>query len=537
MSSVFRIAAFVGLCLVVSSPAAGQCWIHESLDLVPADCREDDRVGFAVGISGDVTIVGSVWDDDIGGDSGAAYIFRLDASGWVQESKLVPSDGAGGDEFGNSVSVAGDIAIVGAHRHDGPLLDSGAAYIFRFNGTRWVEEQKLVAADGVAGDGFGCSVSLSGDAVVVGAHLSDVGGTDAGAAYVFRYNGSSWLPDGRLAPADLVAGDCFGYSVSVSGDVVVCGARHADATATDCGAAYTFRHVGIAWEQEAKLLAADGAASDWFGHSVATDGVTAVIGAHHHDHNGANSGAAYVFGHGAGGWESVAELLADDGAPVDEFGQSVAISADEILVGAHQDNGPFHDNAGAAYLYAREGDSWVQRAKLTASGGAGDLFGYSLGISNGRAVVGAPLRDAHGLNSGVAYAFHALSDCNANGSPDICDLDEQVSQDCNVNQTPDECDIDAGTSSDVNTNGVPDECEDCNGNGVVDDFDIAAGTSSDCNVNELPDECDVAAGHSLDVNTNGVPDECEVTDFDDLGRDSDAGGSCRCGRGVGGVSG
>jgi len=101
-------------------------------------------------------------------------------------------------------------------------------------------------------------------------------------------------------------------------------------------------------------------------------------------------------------------------------------------------------------------------------------------------------------------------DCNANGIPDECDLAERISADCNENTVPDECDIADGTSIDSNGDYIPDECQDCNDNGVLDPLDIAAGTSQDCNINGIPDECDLAAGTSDDCNGNDVPDECDI---------------------------
>ncbi|MHC4414142.1 MAG: hypothetical protein ACYS0G_02535 [Planctomycetota bacterium] len=185
----------------------------------------------------DVAVVGAHNDDDNGSSSGSAYVYRWNGSSWGQEQKLLASDGAGGDWFGWSVSVSGDVAVVGAYLDDDNGDRSGSAYVFRWNGSSWTEEAKLLASDGAAGDYFGVSVSVSGDVVVVGAYEDDDNGSSSGSAYVYRWNGSSWGQEQKLLASDGAAGDFFGYSVSVSGNIAVVGAYSDDYT----GSAYVYQ--------------------------------------------------------------------------------------------------------------------------------------------------------------------------------------------------------------------------------------------------------------------------------------------------------
>jgi hypothetical protein len=166
--------------------------------------------------------------------------------------------------------------------------------VFRFDGTTWNEEAKLTASDGAAGDRFGFSVSVSGDVAIVAAFLDDDAGTDSGSAYVFRFDGAAWNEEAKLAASDGAADDHFGISVAVSADVAVAGANADDDAGLQSGSAYVFRFDGTAWNEEAKLNASDGALGDLFGGAVAVC-ETAVIGATGDDDAGTNSGSAYVF--------------------------------------------------------------------------------------------------------------------------------------------------------------------------------------------------------------------------------------------------
>jgi hypothetical protein len=170
--------------------------------LLASDGTEGDWFGHAVSISGDVALVGAELESDKGTYSGAAYVFRWNGSSWVEEEKLLASDGLGYDYFGSSVSISGDVALVGAYGDDdNSIIDSGAAYVFRYNGETWVEEDKLLASDGAANDRFGSSVSISGDVALVGAYLDDDNGGDSGSAYLFKIGNPStpnkvmpWIP-------------------------------------------------------------------------------------------------------------------------------------------------------------------------------------------------------------------------------------------------------------------------------------------------------------------------------------------------------
>ncbi len=252
-------------------------------------------------------------------------------------AKLLASDGAGGDQFGWSASVWGDVAVIGAPFDDDNGSGSGSAYIYRFDGTSWAAEAKLLAADAAEGDRFGDSVSVSGDTAVIGANADDDNGFDSGSAYVFRFDGTNWVQEAKLLAADGAEVDFFGDSVSFSGDTAVIGAYRDDDNGNQSGSAYVYRFDGTSWVQEAKLLAADGAVGDELGFSISVSGDTAVIGAYRDDDNGTNSGSAYIFdlncitapGPSLIGDDYIADLYA--------FGSLFASNNDTALVGPDAD--------------------------------------------------------------------------------------------------------------------------------------------------------------------------------------------------------
>ena len=260
------------------------------------DGAAGDEFGLSVSIDGDYAIVGAYLDDDKGSSSGSAYIFRRVGTVWTQEAKLTASDGAAGDQFGRPVSLSGDYAIVGAYLDDDKGSASGSAYIFRRDGTVWTQEAKLTASDGAAGDEFGFSVSLSGDRAIVGAWLDDDKGLNSGSAYIFRRDGTVWTQEAKLTASDGAAGDQSGFSVSISGDRAIVSSHGDDDNGSISGSAYIFRRVGTVWTQEAKLTASDGAAGDLFGLlSVSLSGDRAIVGALRDDDKGLNSGSAYIY--------------------------------------------------------------------------------------------------------------------------------------------------------------------------------------------------------------------------------------------------
>ncbi|MCD4829420.1 MAG: T9SS type A sorting domain-containing protein [Candidatus Cloacimonetes bacterium] len=358
-----------------------------------------DYFGCSVSISGDYAVVGAKGDDD---SSGSAYMFHRSGATWTQQVKLTADDGAPWDFFGNSVSVSGDYAIVGAFRDDDNGDNSGSAYIFYRNGTVWTQQAKLTADDGSAGDFFGCSVSISGDYAVVGAYQDDDNGDESGSAYIFYRSGTAWIQQAKLTADDGAAYDCFGYSVSICGDYAIVGAIW---DGGGSGSAYMFHRNGTVWTQQDKLTADDGAAGDFFGCSVSISGDYAIVGAYGDDDNGDMSGSAYMFYRNETAWIQQAKLTADDGAYGDYFGDSVSISGNYAIVGASRDE----DNgvaSGSAYMFHRNGAVWAQQAKLTADDGALHAhFGTSVSINGDYAIVGAPYDDDNGDMSGSAYMF------------------------------------------------------------------------------------------------------------------------------------
>jgi len=380
--------------------------------LLAADGAEYDWFGgSSVAISGSTALVGADGDDDGGGNSGSAYIYRDSGSGWTQVTKLLPDDGQEDDTFGSSLSISGSTAIIGARGDDdnGPL--SGSAYIFEDTGSGWTQVAKLLPDDGEGWDAFGWSVSISGSAAIVGTRYDDDNGFGAGSAYIFEDTGSGWTQVAKLLPDDGEEHDNFGESVSISGSTALVGAHYDDDNGSNSGSAYVFENTGSGWTQVAKLLPDDGAEYDYFGESVSMNGGTAIVGAWGDDDYGSKSGSAYIFEDAGSGWTQVAKLLPDDGAENDYFGLSVSISGSTAVVGAYgaDDSG---SASGSVYVYQDTGSTWTQVDKLQAGDGAvGDYFGYqrSVSISGNVVIVGAPGDDDNGSESGSAYVFSDIT--------------------------------------------------------------------------------------------------------------------------------
>jgi hypothetical protein len=409
------------------NPALAQI---ELVKLTASDAAEGDFFGGTHGLSGQAVsissrtaIIGALFDDDGGIDSGSAYVFQdTSAAGdWSSfiETNLTASDAAEGDWFGASVSIDGRTAIIGAVGDNEAGRNSGSAYVFQDTSPAgdWssFSETKLTASDAAKVAFFGLAVSISGRTAIIGAPSDRRPGTDnRGSAYVFQDmspagDWSSFI-ETKLTPSDLAEGHYFGVSVSISGNTAIIGARGDDDGGYYSGAAYILQDTSPSgdWSSftETKLTASDPAELNYFGYSVSISGRTAIIGAF-------GGGSAYVFQDTSpgGDWTFFTEtkLIASDGSLGDSFGKYVWISDDTAIAGSPGDDdaGP---QSGSAYVFqdtstAGDWSSFIE-TKLTASDGdRNDLFGRSVSISGDMALVGAPRKDDGGIDSGSAYLY------------------------------------------------------------------------------------------------------------------------------------
>jgi len=323
-------------------------WIQKT-KLIPKDGDLGDAFGWPVAIDGDTLVAGAWGDDDLGSDSGSVYVFERSGDTWRQSTKLLAPDGEFSDRFGRALAIDNNTLVIGARYDDDRGFDAGSAYVYqRVNGS-WFFVDKIFALDGQAGEQFGISIAIYGDTIAIGSRDNDRG-TDAGAVYIFERVGNTWMQSTKLLADDGQAGDSFGLSVAIDGKVMVIGAENDDDRGDDAGAVYIFERMGGAWRQVAKLLADDGQAGDNFGFSVAIQGNIIVVGALGDDDIVTNAGSAYIFERVGSAWLQKSKLLPSDEQMNTNFGVSVTIGYDIAVVGAWGDNdlGP---NAGSAYLF------------------------------------------------------------------------------------------------------------------------------------------------------------------------------------------
>jgi len=389
-------------------PVVVDPWIWtQQAKLAASDAYAHDQFGHAVSLSGDTALVGAYRDSDQGTNSGSAHVFVRSGTTWSQEAMLLASDGAYYDEFGYSVAIDDDIAVVGSDGDDDGGSRAGSAYVFLRTGSSWVEEAKLNANDAVGGDSLGFSIALDDDTVVTGAP----GFAGAmGAAYIFVRNGGSWTQEAKLLADDGAAGDRFGESVSISRNTALVGAFQDD---SGCGAVYVFKRTGTNWVQQAKLMASDRADDDYFGRAVAVHRDRALIGAEGDDDSGAESGSAYLFERTEGSWIQVEKFIPVDIDPGDLFGCAVAVENNLAIVGADHDDGVGSWN-GSAYVYHRSAGAWAGPARISASDEVwGESFGNAVSLSGPYALIGSSLNDDAGVNSGTAFVFLGTIDASA----------------------------------------------------------------------------------------------------------------------------
>lgn len=331
-----------------------------------------------IALDAGTALVGDLGDDELAADAGAVYVFRQDLGWKLPVQKLLASDGDLNDFFGYDVDIDGNLAVVGA---PGSLKAAGEAYVFEFDGTAWIEQQRL-HPDPLEGARFGWSVSVSGDVLLIGAWGASL---ETGAAYVFRRSGGVWVKEQKLVASDGELGDRFGYAVALEDGIAVVGAYAENEKGYRAGAAYAFRHDGAAWNEEAKLLAPDGAPDDTFGTFVELSGGRALISAWIHD---VSTGAAYVFD-GAAGWGLEQKLLPQDAAQFDYFGSCLALQGDVALVGAYGDDDHGQDS-GSVHVFRRNAFGWVETQKLRAGDGTTSLFfGIACALDGGMALIGS----------------------------------------------------------------------------------------------------------------------------------------------------
>lgn len=414
----------------------GQCSPNELIKLIASDAAANDIFGNSVSMSGNTVAVGALNDDNSGGtDAGSAYVFVRTGGVWNQQAILIASDASPNHNFGYSVSVFGDTLVVGSLSDNAAgATDPGAAYVFTQTGGVWTEQAKLTASDAAGGDRFGVAVSIYGDTVLIGANGDDTtGGTNTGSAYVFTRSGGLWTQQAKLIASDAAAQDFFGAPLALEGDMAVIAAPVDDnANGGNAGSAYVFTRSGSTWIQQAKLTPSNGAANDIFGSSVALSGDTALIGANGH---AGGSGSVYAFIRVAGTWTQQAELRASDFAGGDQFGYSAVLSGGLAVIGADGDDFSGISNAGSAYVFTRTGATWTQQAKLTASDAAmNDNFGRDVAVLGNLALIGSSFDDhAGGISAGSAYVFNlncfavcCAGDCDGNHVVDIGDVPDFV---------------------------------------------------------------------------------------------------------------
>lgn len=487
-----------------------------------------DQLGYAVALSGDTAVIGApapTFDDPPSPDPGAAYVFVRDGRSWSQQAKLVASDATPSDHFGLAVAVDGDTALVGAPFDDTAQgANAGSVYVYVRVGATWTQQAQL-QVNAAAGNLFGDAVALSGETALVGAR--------AGRAYVFVRNGTTWSQQTELLPASGNPGASFAESVAIDGDTALVGAYGDGAD----GSAFVFVRNGTSWSQQQRLTPSGFPQSNRrFGDAVAISGNTAVIGAPGHHSAGSSAGSANIFTRSGTSWSQQTVMAANDVAPFDNFGAAVALSGDQAVIGSSFDDTVFGADTSSVHHFVRTGTGWTEVAPiLPDDAAASGYFGQSVAISADTILIGARLDDnAGGTDAGSAYVFvQRGEDCpdfipfsslSAGSAPyrlTMADFNGDANHDvATPNYGTNDVSILLGSGDGTFASAVPYPAginpyaiaaADFNGD---EDLDLAIGNAGSDNVSILMGNGDGTFDTAVNYAAGGTPDSIAVGDFD-----------------------
>lgn len=370
-----------------------------------------DNFGWSVAVDGEFAVIGEVHDDHTFFDTGTASVYRLVSGTWIFIGRVTSPDPESSSWFGYSVDIEGDVLVVGSPFHDTvDGFDAGLAYVYRFDGGNFVYNGTLEASDGHAFSEFGYSVSVSSylgvERIAVGARSNDEIAPQAGAVYIFEYNDDSWEEADKITANDAAEDDKFGWSVSLSGRFLGVGAPGNDDAGLTTGSAYIYEKISFIWLRRATITADDAAAGDNFGWDVAIDDdATLLVGAYRNDEAALDAGAAYVFRRDVATWPQEAKLMASNALQDDCFGYSVALKDDMAIIGAVHDDTGF-PTTGSAYVCQYDGVAWAETARLEATDGwGGDRLGWDVSTDGASVLVSASYSDDVNQDAGSAYFF------------------------------------------------------------------------------------------------------------------------------------
>ncbi|MEQ1643836.1 MAG: hypothetical protein ABL959_10360, partial [Pyrinomonadaceae bacterium] len=416
------------------------------------DARPNDYFGSSVAISGNTVIVGApgLPQGNGGRIPGAAYIFVRNGASWTFQQKLTspdsPSDN--GNAFGDTVAISGDTVVVAAPQHNVPENYSGGAYVFVRTGTTWALQKRFTNADTplVKFGSIGYSVAISGDTVLVTAFGFLQFSDDNDFVHVFVRQGTTWTLQATLLTG---SDDSFRTRLAISGDTAIIG----QPGVSGAEAAFIFVRCGTAWTQQQKLTASGGSPFDGFGSSVAISGNTVIVGADQ-DRLGTTNriqGSAYIFVSDGTTWTQQQKLTADDGGPSSRFGSSVAILGDTAIVGK-----PTKfvlgvgTTSGTVLAYLRSGTTWALQETISPSDGQpSDDFGYSVAISSDAIIIGARLDDPGSIHTqeGSSYVIDRITAPPPPFNPCETEIEVTITTDQpDADIEDDVCDVDENTS-------------------------------------------------------------------------------------------
>ena len=363
--------------------------------LYESTLNDGDTAREVIDVSGNYMIVGIPDSDDDGTSSGSAYIYQHDGTQWSSMQKLTASDAAFGDKFGTSVAIWGDYAVIGAYWEDTASYNAGAAYLFYYNGTTWVEVAKMLPSGTVnSGDNFGFTVDIDANHIVVGAPMDDEGRVNSGGAvYLFTYDSSSVTLSDKLSPSELSF--TIGRTVAVSGDTIVSTGYGLTSTNDDQGMIiYTDTDSDGTYETNQTITNPNpvyGGHLDFDGNNIAVSDLQ-------------YGDTVYIYSNGPSGWLQSSTIT---GVAAENFGSSIAINGTKLLVGASGDNSTFA-NTGAVYVYNKTGSGWAQETKLFGTqNNANEGFGCSVSFGSGTStfVFGACGLEIDRRNNGAVFSF------------------------------------------------------------------------------------------------------------------------------------